>query len=330
MAIAPNNTAPLFGEGASSTLRLVVYMVIAIALMIADRRGDWLEHLRANASLVTEPVYRLAALPSEVARDARVALADRRVLTEQNSELSRQLLLAQTRLRRVEAVQEQNQRLQELLAVQKSLGLSVQLAKVVDVDFGPYKRHTIMLDLGSDNGIKVGQPVIDARGLVGQIVEVRPRSCTVLLISDKSHAVPVRIERTGLRTIARGTGALDTLELPNIPTSADVKAGDKLVTSGLGGRFPADFPVGVIRSVGNDATGMFAAAKATPDAALDRSVEVLVLHELANPVGPPAPAEEIGPPASLAEPVQPAPGTAPAPAPAPTAADADPAKQEEH
>jgi len=323
-----NNTAPLFGEGASSTLRLVVYMVVAIALMIADRRGDWLEHLRANSSLVTEPVYRLAALPSEVARDARVALADRRVLTEQNAELSRQLLLAQTRLRRVEAVQEQNQRLQELLAVQKSLGLSVQLAKVVDVDFGPYKRHTIMLDLGSDNGIKVGQPVIDARGLVGQIVEVRPRSCTVLLISDKSHAVPVRIERTGLRTIARGTGALDTLELPNIPASADVKAGDKLVTSGLGGRFPADFPVGVIRSVGNDATGMFAAAKATPDAALDRSVEVLVLHELANPVGPPAPAEEIGPPASLAEPVQPALGPASTPAPAPTAVDTDPAKQE--
>lgn len=329
MAIPANNTAPLFGEGASSTLRLVVYLVVAIGLMVADRRGDWLEHLRAGASVVTEPVWRLAALPSELARDARVALADRRALTEQNAELSRQLLLAQTRLRRVEALQEQNQRLQELLAVQKSLGLSVQLAKVIDVDFGPYKRQTIMLDLGSDNGIKVGQPVIDARGLVGQIVDVRPRSCTVLLISDKSHAVPVRIERTGLRTIARGNGALDTLELPNIPTSADVKPGDKLVTSGLGGRFPADFPVGVIRSVGNDATGMFAAAKATPDATLDRTAEVLVLHELANPIGPPAPAEEIGPPASLAEPVQPVPTAAATPASVPTAADADPAKQEE-
>jgi rod shape-determining protein MreC len=169
-----------------------------------------------------------------------------------------------------------------------------------------------MLDLGSDSGVKIGQPVIDARGLVGQIVEVRPRSCTVLLISDKSHAVPVRIERTGLRTIARGTGALDTLELPNIPTSADVKPGDKLVTSGLGGRFPADFPVGVIRSVGNSTSGMFATAQATPDAALDRSAEVLVLHELANPVGPPAPVEEIGPPAALAQP--------PAAAPAQTAA----------
>jgi rod shape-determining protein MreC len=326
VAIPANNTAPLFGEGTSSTLRLVAYLVAAIALMIADRRGDWLEHLRAAANVATEPIWRLAAAPSEFARDARVALADRHALTEQNAALIRHLLLAQTQLRRVEAVQEQNQRLQELLSVQKSLGLSVQLAKVIDVDFGPYKRHTIMLDLGSDNGVKIGQPVIDARGLVGQIVEARPHSCTVLLISDKSHAVPVRIERTGLRTIARGTGALDTLVLPNIPTSADVKPGDKLVTSGLGGRFPADFPVGVIRSVGNSTSGMFATAQATPDAALDRSAEVLVLHELANPIGPPAPAEEIGPPASLAQspanaPVQAAPAD---PKPAASADQAEP------
>lgn len=299
MGIPANNTAPLFGEGAAGTLRLVGYLVAAVALMVADRRGDWLEHVRAAAGVVAEPVWRLAALPSELAREARVALADRRALTEQNAELGRQLLLAQTRLRRVEAVQEQNLRLQELLSVQKSLGLSVQLAHVIDVDFGPYRRQTLLLDLGSDNGVKAGQPVIDARGLVGQIVEVRPHSCTVLLVSDKSHAVPVRIERTGLRTVARGTGTLDTLELPNIPTSADVKAGDKLVTSGLGGRFPADFPVGAIRSVGNDKTGMFVAALATPAAALDRSAEVLVLHELADPVGPPAPAEEIGPPVEL-------------------------------
>ena len=319
MVIPANNSTPLFGEGASSTLRLVVYLVAAIALMIADRRGNWLERVRANAGMVVEPVWRLAAVPAELARSARIALADRHELTEQNAQLSRQLLLAQTRLRRVDAVQEQNQRLQELLSVQKTLGLSVQLARVIDVDFGPYRRQTIMLDLGSNNGIKIGQPVIDARGLVGQIIEVRPRSCTVLLISDKSHAVPVRIERTGLRTIARGTGALDTLELSNIPTSADVKPGDKLVTSGLGGRFPADFPVGVIRSIGNDASGMFAAALATPDAALDRSAEVLVLHELANPVGPPAQAEEFGPPVALK-------GSA---EPAPPAAEPEPTQQEQ-
>ncbi|MGH8123153.1 MAG: rod shape-determining protein MreC, partial [Rudaea sp.] len=120
----------------------------------------------------------------------------------------------------------------------------------------------------------------------------------------------VKIERTGLRTIARGGGTRDTLELPNIPVSADVKVGDRLLTSGLGGHFPADFPVGVIRSIANDASGMFAAATATPDAALDRSFEVLVLHELADPVGPPAPAVEFGPPKALAMP----PPAAPPPA----------------
>jgi rod shape-determining protein MreC len=298
--VSANNTAPLFSEGASSTLRLILYLAAAIALMVADRRGDYLSRLRQGAGLVAEPIYRLAAMPSELARGARDAVADRNALSEQNAQLSRQLMLAQTQLRRVEAVQEQNQRLQELLAVQKSLGLSVQLAKVINVDFGAYGRHSLMLGVGSDNGVGIGQAVIDAHGVMGQVTQVLPHSCTVMLITDAAHAIPVRVERTGVRTIARGGGTLDTLDLPMIPVSADVKVGDKLVTSGLGGRFPADFPVGVIRSINNDATGMFAAAKATPDALLDRSSEVLVLHELADPVGPPKPELQTGPPASLA------------------------------
>lgn len=297
MAIAPNTSAPLFSESASSTLRLVLYLAAAIMCMVADHRGDYLGRVRHAASTLAEPLYRLAALPSQLARDTRTALADRSSLAERNAELSRELMLAQTRLRHYDAVQEQNQRLQELLAVQKTLGLSVQLARVIDVDFGAYRRQQLMLDLGSDQGIGVGQPVIDAHGVVGQVVDARGKSCTVMLITDERNAIPVRIERTGLRTIARGGGAIDTLELPNIPVSADVKVGDRLVTSGLGGRYPADFPVGVIRSVAPDPSGMFAAAKATPDAALDRSGEVLVLHELADPIGPPAPAAQAGPPA---------------------------------
>ncbi len=298
--VSATHPAPLFGEGASSTLRLIVYLAAAIALMVADRRGDYLERLRQGAGVLAEPLYRLAAVPSEVARDTRQALADRSQLSEQNAELSRQLLLAQTRLRRYDALQEQNQRLQGLLDVQKSVSLSVQLAKVINVDFGPYRRHYLMLDLGSANGVQVGQSVIDAHGVLGQVTEVRPHGSTVMLITDTAHAIPVRIERTGMRTIARGGGTTDTLELPNIPVSADVKVGDKLVTSGLGGRFPPDFPVGVIRSIANDASGMFAAAKATPEAAIDRSSEVLVLHELADPIGPPALLPQSGPPASLA------------------------------
>src|SRR5450432_2494042 len=236
---------------------------------------------------------------AQLARKAGSAVTDREQLTEQNAELSRQLMLAEARLKRLTAVHEQNQRLQELLDVQRSIGIGVQLAKIIDVDTDPF-RHRLLLNVGANQGVSVGQAVIDAQGIMGQVVETLPNTSTVMLITDPAHALPVTVERTGLRTIARGSGALDTLELPNIPVSADVKVGDRLITSGLGGHFPAGFPVGAIRAIKNDVTGMFAAAAATPSAALDRSGEVLLLHELTDPIGPPSPATAEGPPATLA------------------------------
>jgi rod shape-determining protein MreC len=134
---------------------------------------------------------------------------------------------------------------------------------------------------------------------MGQVVEVLPNTSTVLLITDPTHALPVTVERTGMRVIAHGGAALDRLELPNVPISADIKVGDRLITSGLGGHFPAGFPVGEIRAISNDASGMFAVADARPSAALDRSGEVLILHQLPDPVGPPAPARTEGPPAEV-------------------------------
>jgi len=196
-------------------------------------------------------------------------------------------------------VQEQNQRLQRLLDVQRSLGLGAQLARLIDVDPGPFHRR-IVLNLGSVDGVAVKQAVIDGTGVMGQIVETLPHTSTVMLITNPAHAIPVAIERTGLRTIAKGGSNADTLELPNIPISADVKIGDRLITSGLGGIYPAGFPVGEIRAIANDASGMFAAALATPSAALDRSGEVLVLHEVPDAIGPPDLAPDTGPPASLA------------------------------
>jgi len=189
-----------------------------------------------------------------------------------------------------------------LLDAQKNLGLSVQLARLINVDLDP-SRHRIVLDVGANQGCEIGQPVIDAQGVMGQIVEVLPNTSIAMLISDATHAIPVVVERTGLRTIAYGSGEIDRLQLPNIPISADVRVGDRLLTSGLGGRFPAGFPVGEIRKVSPDRSGMFTAAEAQPAAALDRSAEVLLLHDQPQPYGPPAPRQEIGPPASLAQPV---------------------------
>jgi rod shape-determining protein MreC len=301
VAIARNENSPLFADSALGTLKLIVYLTVAIVLMIADHRGGYVGHMRALLSAIIEPVYRVAALPARLSNDARLALADRKQLAEQNAELGRRLMLAEATLNRYASVQEQNQRLKRLLDVQHSLGLGAQLARLVEVDPGPFHRR-IVLNVGSAENVGVGQAVIDANGVMGEIVETLPHTSTVMLITNPTQAIPVAIERTGLRTIARGgsgeTG--DSLELPNIPISADVKVGDRIITSGLGGVYPAGFPVGEIRAISNDASGLFAAAVATPSASLDRSGEVLVLHEIPDPMGPPELAPAYGPPAELA------------------------------
>lgn len=289
------DTATLFAEGTVSTLRLIVYLALAVALMVLDHRAGWLQALRRHAGqTLVEPAWRIAALPADVARAARTAVATQDSLASENRVLREQLLLAQTRLNRLDVLVAQNERLKALLDAQKNLGLSVQFARLVDVDLDPF-RHRIVLDVGRNQGVVVGQPVIDAHGVMGQVIEVLADTAIVMLITDPTHAVPVVIERTGLRTIAYGSGAIDRLELPNIPISADVAVGDRLMTSGLGGRFPAGFPLGEIRSVSNAESGMFAAAVAQPSAALDRSGEVLLLGDQPQPYSPPRPAQA-GPP----------------------------------
>lgn len=309
-------SAPLFSDGGVSTIRLIAYLALAVILMVVDHRGHWLDQIRARASLLIEPAYRVAALPSDVARSVGTAVSSQQQLMDENRELRQSLLLAQVRLNRLDALSAQNERLQGLLEAQQRLGMSVQMAHIINIDLDPSRRR-IVIDAGSSQGVVVGQPVIDAFGLMGQIVEVLPSTSVAMLVTDPSHAVPVTIERTGLRTIAVGNKQHgDLLELSNIPTSADVQVGDKLLTSGLGGRFPAGFPVGEIREVSNDRVGMFASALARPAAAIDRSGEVLLLHDLPQPYGAPAPMPQEGPPTTEA--AQPAAsGSTPTPAAAP-------------
>jgi rod shape-determining protein MreC len=301
MPLSSPDKVSLFAEGAVSTARLIAYLTLAMIVMVVDHRGNYLERLRVVAGTLVEPVYRMAALPSDVARAGRLAVATQTQLVDENRDLREALLLAQVRLNRMSALTAQNDRLKKLLDVQNELGLGVQLARLIDIDLDPY-RHRVVLDAGSAQMIKVGQPVLDAFGIMGQIVEVLPNTSVALLITDPTHAIPVMVRRTGLRTIAYGTGAIDRLQLPNIPISADIKVGDQLVTSGLGGRFPMGFEVGQIVEIRNDESGMFAAATAKPAAALDRSGEVLLLQDLPQPMGPPAPEETPAPDAAAASP----------------------------
>jgi rod shape-determining protein MreC len=299
MALTREESSPLFAGTAAGTLRLIFYLAMAMVLMVLDHRNGWLWRMRYATSIVIEPVYRLASLPSEGLHALSVAFADRGVLTEQNQRLREDLLLANAKLNRMQAVAQQNERLKELLDTQHSLNLHVQMARVIGIDFGAYS-HRMMINVGARDGVKPGQPVIDAHGVMGQVIDVLPNSSTVMLVTDPDHAIPVVDARTGMRTVAYGSRTGDQLTLPNIPIAQDVQAGDKLLTSGLGGRFPEGFPVGEIRSVGPSATGMFLEAHAIPSADLDRTDEVLLLHDLAEPVGPPPPQPSAGPPSDEA------------------------------
>lgn len=304
MALTREESSPLFAGTVAGTLRLLAYLALAMVLMVLDHRNGWTWRVRYATAVVVEPLYRLAGAPSAGLHALTVAFAERKTLTEQNQRLREDLLLANAKLNRMAAVAEQNLRLKELLDTQHSLELNVQLARVVGVDLGP-ARHRLMLSVGANNGVSVGQPVIDAHGVMGQVMHVLPSTAVVMLVTDPAHALPVTIERTGLRTVAYGARDGDGLTLPDIPMAADVRVGDRLLTSGLGGRFPPGFPVGTIERVQPSATGMFLEASAVPSADIDRSEDVLLLHDQAEPIGPPAPAAPVGPPAELA----PTPGT---------------------
>ena len=296
----PASPASRLSEGAGTTLPLLAYLALATLLMVADQRGGFADIARSRLSTLAEPVWWVASSPGRIIDGAREMFATRSDLQEENARLRRDLQVSNARLHRLSAVAEENLRLRELLGGTRGYRLSARLAGIVDVDLDP-TRQRIVLDAGTDQGVEVGQAMIDAGGVLGQVIEVSSGHATALLLTDPEHAVPVQVARSGLRTIAFGTGRTDVLRLPNIPQSADIRVGDRLVTSGIGGRFPAGFPVGVVERLQPDDTRLFVVAEARPAARLDRGVEVLLVSNTLDAVDdgpplpdPPAPAPEAG------------------------------------
>ncbi len=288
--IRPGTPAPKLADAAVGTLPLLACITLSAVLMVADHRGDLSPRVRAELSRIAEPMWRLAALPSTVWRWADTTLARQQLLANDNVAMRRELQLRDAQLARLEAVSRENNRLRALLGGTGNYRLAVQMAGIVDVDLNPW-RQRVRLDRGSAEGVEVGQAVIDAGGMLGQVMQVSEHGATALLLTDASHSVPVQVVRTGLRLVADGTGRSNALKVPNIPQSADIRVGDLLVTSGIGGRFPAGFAVGTVRSVGPDDTRLFLVAEAEPAAQLDRGLEVLLVMrgEIDTDIGPPIP-----------------------------------------
>lgn len=258
---------------------------LSIALMTIDHRQHHLDSVRSFLSVVVYPLQWLVDLPDTSSEWFRESLSTRRELQEENASLRTQQLMLNTQLQKLESLEAENRRLRSLLDSSFQVGTRHMLiAELLSVDMDPY-RHQIEVNKGSLDHLFKGQPLLDSQGVMGQLIHVGPLTATAMLITDPGHAIPVQINRTGLRTIALGTGSIDRLELPHIPTNADVRIGDLLISSGLGGRFPPGYPVAEVIDVEQDPGNTFSEVIARPRAHLDRSREVLLVWppELPNP-----------------------------------------------
>ncbi|WP_083487570.1 rod shape-determining protein MreC [Pseudoxanthomonas dokdonensis] len=284
----------------ASTLRLLAYLALTLCLIFLDHRGGWLSQVRAQANVLTQPLWWLAGLPGRVGTRVQDDAVSRGRLMEENRQLRNDLLIANARLTRLQTAASDNTKLRALLGVAESRGLDVQLAPILNIDLDP-TRQRLVLDAGRREGVRMGQAVIDDGGLIGQIIGLTPNHSTVLLLTDADHAVPVVIARNGVRLIAYGRGRIDQLEIADIPLNTGVEVGDLIVTSGLGGRFPPGFPVGTVTTLRPDDSHAFLIAELRPAARLDRGRDVLLLRS-----APPQPL-----PAATADPQASAPAGTP-------------------
>ncbi len=244
--------------------------------MVVDHRQHHVEAVRSAISIVIYPIQYLVNLPVAIGQWMGESVSSRETLMEENERLRMQHLLFKAQLQKLSALQVENIRLRELLQSSKKVGENVLIAELLAVDLDPFSRQ-IVINKGTSDNVYLGQPVLDAEGIMGQIVHVGPFSSTSMLITDPNHAIPVHVNRNGLRAIAVGTGAPDVLEIPYLPISADIVEGDLLTSSGLGGRFPRDYPVARITQVTKDPTQPYATVTAEPIALLERSREVLLV-----------------------------------------------------
>ncbi len=249
--------------------------ILSFILILGSRQWPWLREAQSQLSVLATPFYWLADLPTSVSEWGSHTLRDWRSLYKENEELRQQTLILQAKIEKMASLSAENARLRQLLNSSAHLDDSVLIAELIGVSSDPL-RHIVVINKGRDAGVYVGQAVIDARGLVGQVIEVSAYYSRVMLITDSTHAVPVQVNRNGVRAIAEGSGLIDELQLAHVATTMDIKVGDLLVTSGLGGQFPIGYPVAMVTSV-DSSSNSFMKVRARPMALLDQSRHLLLI-----------------------------------------------------
>lgn len=253
--------------------------------MIADNRYQQLDGLRNILTTLTHPIHMIAEFPAAAFNWIGEQFSSHYTLQRENRQLHQQNLRLQGEMLRFQSLEEENSRLRMQLGATLKVGERVTLAELVGINLTPYKQQ-LTLSKGSTSSVYRGQAVINASGVMGQVIQVTPFRSTVLLITDSLHSTPVRVLGSGVLTIAHGTGHIDRLELPYLPDSADVHVGDLLVTSGLGELFPPNYPVARITKV--PAAGTSGSVVATPLANLSQDRQVMLVWNIDSALELPA------------------------------------------
>jgi len=285
-----------------------VAVIASIALLVTEHRSTQLNTLRMSLSYLVDPLKYIVDMPSAIVNRASESLGSYASLVSENASLRDEQLVRQTQLLKLDALEKENVRLRALLENSFKLGEQVLIAELLSINTAPYE-HILVVNKGTNFGVHEQQPVLDANGVVGQVFRALPLTSEIMLITDPNHAIPVQINRNGLLTIAVGSGQLNQLNLPFLPSNADIRPGDLLITSGLGGTFPQGYPVAVVDEFTSQPNKPFANITATPKSLLDRNRELMIVWSHSAPV------PLISKPNAAAEPI-----TSPSPAPTPVPA----------
>lgn len=266
----------LFSKGGHNPIGFVLALLFSVFLMFSDYHYRYLDSVRSGFSLIVAPLQYAVDYPVRVVGWVQSLVSAKKALIDENMRLRYQQAMLEAELQKLLVIQKENSQLKELLQTSAQANMSAMAAQILAVDTSN-SRQVVVLNKGKRDGVYVGQPILDAKGVMGQIVDVGPLTSTVLLISDSKSAVPVRNNRTGERAILIGTNDIERLFLINLPKTSSIHPGDVLVTSGLDHRYPEGYPVGKVEQVSSIPGEDFVKVKVSPVALLNRNRLVLLI-----------------------------------------------------
>ncbi|MDH4055537.1 MAG: rod shape-determining protein MreC [Gammaproteobacteria bacterium] len=274
--VASRDSSTTSGRTPALGLRFLGLLFVSILLMYVDNRDNHLDTVRNGIGAAVYPLRVAVDAPVRFWNWLGESTTSRNELEKELARLNAERLVTSARLQKFNALETENARLRALLDARPQARDRARVAEILSVDANPYS-HSLVIDAGTQDGVTDGQALIDADGVVGQVIKAGLMTSQAMLISDTDHALPVEVNRNGLSTIVVGSGTIDRLELPFVVNNADIRVGDLLVTSGLGGAFPAGYPVAIVDSVTRVPHEPYAEVTATPAASLGQVREVMLI-----------------------------------------------------